>query len=126
MSDFLTRITAEANKPIGREVTILGETSTVWFRLMTAAQRHSLLAGHTYQVKKGESPTVTVDLGENETERQKLVFFCVASEDGKPFFRNLEAVKALPAPVVDALADAAKAVNREVFGEAENASAGES
>lgn len=126
MSDFLTRITAEANKPIGRDVTILGETERVYFRLLTAAQRHSLLAGKTFQVKKGENPTITVDLGDNDAEKQKLVHYCVAKEDGSPFFKSLDAVKVLPAAVLEPLAAAAQAVNRDVFGEAENASAGES
>lgn len=119
MTDFLTRMTQQAAAPIARPVTILGETDTVYFRLLTAGQRLALVSGEKFQVKKGDSPVITVDLGENETHKHKMVQFCVCDEKGQPVFKDVASVKALPAPVLEALNEAAQAVNREAFGEAD-------
>lgn len=127
MSDFLSRIAAEAAKPIPREVTILGQTDTVHFKLMTAAQRHALLSGQSFQVRKGDSPLITVDLGRTESEKQQLVHFCVCDDQGRQFYKSVEDVKKLPHPVLEELAKHAQSVNKDVYGTAEEGeSAGES
>lgn len=116
MSDFLTRIAAAGAKPIPRTVTLFGESDTVYFRLLTAAQRHSLLDGQTFQAKKGDNPTITVDLARNESEKQRLVHFCVCDEAGKPVYKSLEDVRKLVSPILEELASHATAVNRKVYG----------
>lgn len=118
MSDFLSSIIGAAG-PISREVTIAGQTGTVYFRLLNGDQRLQLTKGKKYAVKQGETPTIEVDLGENEAEKQKLILFCVVDETGKPRFKDANQVKALEGHVIDALYRAADAVNKEVFGKDE-------
>jgi len=119
MSDFLSRMAARGLAPTPREVTILGETDTVYFKQLTAAQRHQLIGSRPITVTKGEAPTVTIDLSESEATKHKLVHFCVVDEAGRPVYKDVNAVRALPAAVVDALAAEAEKVNAEAVGKGE-------
>ncbi len=116
MTDFLNRIAAKGARPIAREVTLFGETDTVYFRLLTAAQRHSLLEGQSFAVKKGDAPTITIDLGQTEHEKQRLVHFCVCDEQGRPAYKTLEEVRKLASPILEELSAHARAVNSQVYG----------
>jgi len=115
MSDFLTGI-IEASGPIARDVTINGQTGPVYFRYLTGEQRLQLTKGKRFSVKKGENPTIEIDLGDNETEKHKLILFCVVTQDGKPRFKDANEVKALAGHVIDALYLVAQAVNKEASG----------
>ena len=121
MNDFLSRLAAKGSKPIARVVTILGETDTVYFRLLTAAERQQLVGGRPIQVRKGEAPTVTIDLGDSESNKQKLVHFCLCDEKGKPAYRDLDTVRQLPSQMIDVLAAEAEKVNEEALGKEGNA-----
>jgi hypothetical protein len=112
MSDFLTRVAQDAS-PEAREVKIGGETGTVYFRKITAGQREKILEGLKVSHKPGTGGTVEIDLAKNEHQRHLLVLFSVVHEDGRPFFKNLDAVRAWPAAAVSTLAGHAEAVNRE-------------
>lgn len=116
MSDFLSRIAAQASKPIAREVTIMGETDTVYFKLLTAAERHQLIGSHPIQVTKGQAPVVTIDLAESEATKHKLVHLCVVDESGKRIYKDVSTARMLPSPLVDALAAVAEKVNQEAMG----------
>jgi len=112
MSDFLSRFTAEA-EPEAREVTLNGETGTVWFRKLIAGEREQLLKGMKISHSPGNGGTMEIDLGENERQRHLLVAFCVCDEDGRRVFRNVNDVKKLPHDRVSVLATHAEEVNRE-------------
>lgn len=116
MSDFLSTIIG-ASGPIEREVTIAGKTGPVFLRYLNGEQRLSLTKGKKYSVKKGENPVIDIDLGDNEAEKHKLILFCVCDAAGKPRFKDANEVKALAGHVIDALAAAVQAVNKEAFGE---------
>lgn len=115
MSDFLSSV-IQASGPIERQVTINGQTGPMFFRYLNGQQRLQLTKGKKYHVKQGESPTIEIDLAENEAEKQKLILFCVVDASGKSFFKDLAAVGALPSHVIDAVSKAAEAVNKEAFG----------
>lgn len=112
MSDFLTRI-AEQQPVEAREVTIGGETGTVFFRRITAGQREKILEGLKMSHKPGSGGTMEIDLAKNEHQRHLLVLFSVCKDSGQQFYRNIDAVRALPASVVAVLATHAEDVNRE-------------
>lgn len=98
------------NAPVKRAVVIDGEPHDFWFRLLTAAERLTLLHGKKYAVSNGQS-TVEIDLAQNEREKQQYVFFTTCTEEGKPYFDKQDTVKKLAAPRLDAIYEAAKAVN---------------
>lgn len=112
MSDFLSRLTAEDN-PEAREVTIDGETGTVWFRRLSAGEREELLKGIHVSHVPGSKGSVDIDLGQNERQRHMLVRFSVCDEDGKRVFRNLSDVQKLASRKVAVLARHAEEVNQE-------------
>lgn len=118
MSNFLSSIIG-ASGPIAREVKIGGETGTVHFRYLNGEQRLQLTKGKRFNVKGGESPTIEVDLGENEAEKHKLILFCVVDEQGNPAFKDANAVKALHGHVIDALAAAVNELHKEIAGKDE-------
>jgi hypothetical protein len=118
MSDFLSSIIGAAG-PIAREVTVAGQTGTVYFRYLNGDQRLQLTRGKRYNVKSGESPTIEVDLGENEAEKHKLVHFCVVDAAGKQRFKDPASVKALEGHVIDALAAEVNALHKEASGKEE-------
>lgn len=113
MTDFLSRITAE-DPPEAREITVRGETGTVWFRKVTAGERRKLLEGHKIEHRPGTGAVMELDLELNEKERQLLVMFCVCDEDGKRRFKSLAEVEKIPHSKFKALANAAEEVNREI------------
>lgn len=119
MSDFLSTIIG-ASGPIERQVTIAGKTGPVFIRYLNGEQRLSLTKGRKFSYKRGENPNIEVDLGENEVEKHKLILFCVVDEAGKPRFKDTNEVKTLHGHVIDALAAAVQAVNKEAFGEDES------
>jgi hypothetical protein len=112
MSDFLTRVAQDAS-PEAREVKIGGETGTVYFRKITAGQREKILEGYRISHKPGSGGTVEIDLAKNEHQRHLMVLFSVVHEDGRQFFKNVDAVRAWPANAVAVLAEHADEVNRE-------------
>lgn len=112
MSDFLSKLTEE-DAPEAREVTIDGETGTVWFKRITAGQREQLLKGMKMSHSPGKDQgVVEVDLGANEHQRQMLVAFSTCNEDGVRLFKNVEAVQKLAHRKFSALARHAEEVNR--------------
>lgn len=124
MSDFLSSIIG-ASGPIARQVTIAGQTGTVYFRQLNGEQRLQLTKGKRFNVRQGESPTIEVDLGENEAEKHKLILFCVCDEAGKSRFKDVAEIRALAGHVIDALSSEAQRVNKDAFG-SEDATPGES
>ena len=111
MSEFLRLITQEG-KPEAREVEVGGQTGTVYFRRISAGEREKLVHGMKMSHKPGAGTSVEVDLGENERQRHLLVRYSVCDEDGKPFFKNIDAVQKLPNTVVSVLSRYAEEVNR--------------
>lgn len=108
----MSRLTAE-DAPEAREVTIDGETGTVWFRRITAGQREQLLKGMKMSHSPGKDKgVVEIDLGANEHQRQLLVAFSVCDQSGARLFKNVEAVQKLPHRKFVALARHAEEVNR--------------
>lgn len=112
MNDFLTRIN-EDDRPEQHEVTIGGETGTVWFRRVSAGERAELLKGQKVTHVPGTGGTVEIDLFENQTQQCMLVQFSVCDENGKRVFRNLDAVRKLTDYKVKALYEVAAKVNKE-------------
>lgn len=114
MSDFLDLI-SNFGAPEAREITVRGETGTVYFRRMSAGQREQLLKGmkvsHTPGTKKG---TIDVDLSQNERQRQMMVLFCVCDEEGTARYKRIEDVAKLPSDVVTALAREAESIDHEL------------
>lgn len=111
MSDFLSRLTAE-DKPEAREVTIDGETGTVWFRRLSAGQREQLLKGMKMIHVPGTQGTVEIDFGENEHQRQLMVMYSVCDESGKRHFKDINAVRSVPSYRIKALYKHAEEVNK--------------
>lgn len=117
MSDFLTFLASE-DSPEAREVTVDGKTGMVHFRRLNAGQREQLLKGmqiqHTIKGKGGAAPpnVVTIELSQNERQRQLLVLYSVCDENGKRFFKRIEDVQALQSSRMNALAKHAEEVNR--------------
>lgn len=112
MSDFLTTLTTD-DAPEAHQVTIKGETGTVWFRRINAGERANILKGQKVSHVVGTGGTVEVDLGENENQKHLLVLYSVCKEDGKPFFKTLQEVRKLVQYKLNALYDIAVKVNRE-------------
>jgi hypothetical protein len=112
MSDILSRLTAE-DAPEAREVTIGGETFTVYFRRITAGQRLQLLKGMKIANTPGQKSSFEIDLGENERQRHLLVHFSVCDEQGRRLFRDVRDVQNMQGDRVSRLADIAQEVNRE-------------
>ncbi len=100
----------QADAPTPREVNFGGKVGTVWFKRITAAQRVQILKGQRVQAAAGKT-SVDIDLGDNETTKLMFVQFCVCHEDGKPYFANLDKVKALESSKVEVLYSHATAVN---------------
>lgn len=113
MTDFLSRITAE-DPPEAREITVDGQTGTIWLRKISAGERRQLLEGHRIQHQPGSAAVLELDLALNEKERQMLVLFCICNEDGKRHFRSIEQVEKIPHRKFKALANAAEDFNREI------------
>lgn len=117
MSEFLNSLASE-DAPEAREVTVDGKTGTVYFRRLSAGEREQLLKGMQIQhVIKGKGAkaapnTVTIDLSQNERQRQLLVLYSVCDESGKRYFKRIEQVQAMPSSRVTALAKHAEDVNR--------------
>ena len=109
MSEFLDSLTREY-PPEAREVTIDGESGTVYFRKISAGEREQLLRG----IKVGAGLSwIEIDLSENERQKQMLVLFSVCREDGTRLFRKIEDVKKLPASKLEVLTRHAREVNDE-------------
>lgn len=112
MSDFLTRL-AQGDAPVPKEVTIGGETGTVYFRRISGAQREQLLKGMKLSHTPGGSGSIDIDLGENEKQRHMLVAFSVCDESGKRVFTDIKDVAKLQADRIAELWRHASAVNEE-------------
>lgn len=112
MSDFLDMLVAP-DAPEAREVTVDGQTGTVYFRRISAGEREQLLKGLKVVHTPGGGSTVDIDLAENERQSQMLVLFSVCREDGSRFFTNVDQVKKLPHHKLAVLARHASEVNRE-------------
>lgn len=113
MTDFLSRITAE-DPPEAREITVDGETGTIWLRRISAGERRQLLEGHKIQHNPGSGAVMELDLALNEKERQLLVLFCVCDENGRRHFTRLDEVEKIPHRKFKSLANAAEDVNRSI------------
>ena len=112
MSDFLTRL-SQADAPEAREVTIGGETLTVYFRRISGAEREQLLKGMKLAHALGGSGNIDIDLGENERQRHLLVMFSVCDESGNRVFKDVKDVRKIQADRINALWRHANAVNEE-------------
>jgi hypothetical protein len=110
MSDILSRLTAE-DAPEARDVSINGDSFTVYFRRLNAGEREQLLKGMKITHVPGAKGSIEIDLGENEHQRQLLVWFSACDEQGRRLFKALEAVKKLPHYKLEALARHADEVN---------------
>lgn len=121
MSDFLSMMLA-GEGPQAREVSFVDasgkrQSGTVHFRRITAGERQRLLQGQRYVMDKagGEAQMRTeIDLSANEAQKHLLVSFSVCHPDGTPAFKNAAEVAKLEAVKVNALFEAASAVNSEV------------
>lgn len=115
--DFLSTLTADPVTP--RQVTVGDQTGTVWFKRITAGQRSLLLKGQRVSSKVGDGSgsSMEIDLGDNERQRHMLVHFSVVTEEGKPRWRSLADVEALPSRVVSALYQHASDINSDAEGE---------
>lgn len=112
MSDLLSRLTAE-DAPEAREVTLGGESFTVYFKRISAGQREQLLKGMKIANTPGQKASFEIDLGENERQRHLLVTFSVCDEHGRRLFKDVRDVQKMQGDRVRMLADIAQEVNRE-------------
>lgn len=102
MSDFLTDVLVSSTNVVAKEVTVHGKTGTVHFRRITAGERHQLLRGQKV-ARKGSETAFELDLALNEEQQQRLVLFSICHPDGKPFFKDIDAVRKADATTVQAL-----------------------
>jgi hypothetical protein len=112
MSDFLKLLSGQDDLE-AREITIKGETGTVYFRKLTAGEFEQLLKGTKVKHSSVSGGSVDLDLGENEHQRQMLVLFSACDENGKQLFKDLKAVRALQHNRLAILATHAEEVNRQ-------------
>ena len=101
----------ESDAPQARPIEHAGKTKTVYFRRITGAERVKLLAGK--RVNVGDCNTMDLDLADVLRNRHQLVQFSACQEDGKPLFKSLEEVQALPDWLLTALAEHADDVNKD-------------
>lgn len=113
MTDFLSSVLAEQG-PVEKPLTVDGKTGPVWCRRITAGERQQMLRGQKVTQRIGAAATVEIDLAQNEVSQQHLVLFSICADaGGKPRFRKLEEVQALPAHICKALYALASEVNAE-------------
>ena len=118
MSDFLDEILS-APDVVEREISIGGRKGTVFVRRISAGERAQLLAGQVVTTG-GTGTTMEIDLSANEVSKRRMVYFAIATEDGKRRFKSEQDVAKTAAHVVEALYKVAADVNREDADEAGN------
>jgi hypothetical protein len=90
------------NKPVEKTINYGGQEATVYFRKLTAGERMQLRAGSKGSVEDGKA-TFNIDWGDiDRRNHQKLLFSCCEA-DGKPAFKNLQAIAALEEPLFNEL-----------------------
>ncbi len=105
----LTELIAENKVAVEKQVAVGGKTVAVFFRRITAGQREQLLKGQKVS-RSGSETSFELDLALNEAQRQKFVLYTVCNADGTPFFKDVEAVRAVDSATVQALYAAASSL----------------
>lgn len=111
--DFLDEVLAD-DGVVQREVTIGGKTGTVYLRRISAGEKKKLLSGMKVNHVVGKDGSVEIDMGQNEAQRHQWVLYSVCNADGTRRFKSLADVEKVPSHKLEALAEAAIAVNSEV------------
>lgn len=119
-TDYLASLLAPA-APVEKSLTFNGKTGPAYFKLITAGERAQLLKGQRVQATSGEKSTYEIDLGQNAEQKHLLVFFSCCKPDGTRYFRNIEAVRAAPSPLLEKLYALASEVNKETDDNGEDA-----
>lgn len=116
MSDFLADLLAGGKGIIQKEVTVDGKTGTVHFRRITAGERQQLLKGQKVS-RQGGATHYELDLALNEEQKHKLVLYSVVTAEGKPYFKDIDAVRSAEAKTVNALYKVAEELIQETADE---------
>lgn len=110
MSDFLKLVNAK-DAPEPREIEINGETVTFYVRKLSAGQSEAISKGITLRTVPGAKAEVDIEWDSYKHQRQLKVLYSVCDEDGKRYFKNIDAVQALQDDIFVKLADAVDSIN---------------
>lgn len=100
--------------PISRELKYAGKTRRIYFTRLEAGQRLKLVAGQKMSFgSDGKRGSMDMDMGDVSRNRHMLVQFTNVTEEGKPVFKSLAEVQALPDTLVAELARHADEVNND-------------
>lgn len=112
MSDFIDDLARDLGAPVEKTLTLGKRSDTVYFKLLTGAQKAQLLKGKRIGYKQGDAMSMDIDMELNEREQHKVIAFCCCNAEGKPRFKGPDQVAALPAALIAALAKLAGEVNK--------------
>lgn len=108
---------------ISKTLNYRGESTTVYFRELTAGEQAALLKGSTQVVSKGQTE-VTVDLGAEHTRSTHLVALTLVTAEGKRVYPDLQTAQAEKGSKMKLLRALANEANREFYGEEQAAASG--
>ena len=107
--------------PVSREIVRGKKTKTAYFRKVTAGERLKLVSGQKMVFGDDKRGSLEMDLGDLSRNRHMLVMFSCVTEDGKPVFKNIDAVQAEPDWLIAELHKNAQEINADEPEEAGNA-----